>query len=409
LAYPRRHDSVRRYDGAGESTARRGAFVTASRGRAQVAAVVARTPLDAAVDEAGLVTSIRTSGHHRTEGEKEGADRLEETLVAVRLSVDGPVGLRISGTALRVAFSPGLAPRDPERQRFAFCGEELTAGGIDVRFGTRELAGGCELRAGCEAASTSGGGLAALAAARLVSGGSRLSAGGAYLSRDYWVPLGGGAPGFSGGSNGAVGWLRAEYRSRANWEVWAAARVAGRPWRSYHSELPDGSVSLGVGGEFRTKRDWRIAAESKTRSRVGREGTLPATAPTGESRTRVSIRTGGSVPLEVSAWRSASLSNGLEAGSLLAVALRIGGSLGGGTSYAAGLVSASLTGSAPTLVRYEPRLPGEFGLTSLNAPGTRWYIRVQTGLRAGWGLSARASGGPGRGTMQFGLGLDARG
>jgi hypothetical protein len=164
-----------------------------------------------------------------------------------------------------------------------------------------------------------------------------------------------------------------------------------------------------VGGEFRTKRDWRIAAESKTRSRVGREGTLPATAPTGESRTRVSIRTGGSVPLEVSAWRSASLSNGLEAGSLLAVALRIGGSLGGGTSYAAGLVSASLTGSAPTLVRYEPRLPGEFGLTSLNAPGTRWYIRVQTGLRAGWGLSARASGGPGRGTMQFGLGLDARG
>jgi hypothetical protein len=407
--YPRRRDSVRRYDGAGEVAARRGAFVTVSRGRARVMAVLARTAQDAAVDETGHVTSIRTTGYHRTEGEKAGASSLEETLAGVRLSFDVPVGLEFSGSALRVAFSPGLAPGDPERERFALSGEELTAGGVDIRLGPRELAGGCDVRAGGEVVSVSSGGVAALAAARVRCGGSRLSAGGAYLSRDYWVPAGGGAPGFSGGSNGATGWLRAEYRSTADWKIWVGTRVTRRPWRSYHSELPDGAVTMTIGGEVRTMRGWRVAAESRTSSRRLSDGDPPLTAARAARRVRVSVRTGGSVPLDVSAWRVSSLCDGLEDGSLLAVALRIGGSLGSGTSYAAGLTSASLQGSAPSLVQYEPRLPGEFGLTSLNAAGTRWYIRVQTGLREGWGISARLSGGPSRGALQFGLGLDARG
>jgi hypothetical protein len=403
VAYPRRRDSVRRYDGAGEATSRRGAFVIASREGVCVRAVLARTRLDAAIGEDGLATSIRTTGYHRTEGEREGALSLDESLVGVRVSVERIAGLELSASLLRFGFSPELAPGDPVRQRFRFCGEELTAGGFDVR---TSIGGLC---VGCEVATTSAGGIAALAAARLRRRGCRVSAGGAYLSRDYWAPLGGGVPGFSGGSNGAVGWVGAEYRSGADWKVWAASRVTSRPWRSYHSELPNDSVSVTIGGELRTKRNWRVAVESKVRARSDSEGDPTVTREGIVRRIRVSLRTEGSVPVTVSGWRVTSLSDGWEEGSLLAVALRIDGSIAGRSSYTAGLTSMISQGAVASLVQYEPRLPGEFGLTSLNVPGARWYIRVKTGLPAGLGLSVRLSGGPQRGQTQFGLGLDARG
>jgi DNA uptake protein ComE-like DNA-binding protein len=402
-AYPRRRDSIRRYDGAGEAASRRGAFIIASREKICVRAVMARTRLDAAIGEDGLATSIRTTGYHRTEGEREGALSLSESLVGVRVSVERSPGLELSASLLRFGFSPELAPGDPVRQRFRFSGDELTAGGFDVRTSI----GG--FSAGCEVATTSAGGIAALAAGRLRRGGCRVSAGGAYLSRGYWSPLGGGVPGFSGGSNGAVGWVGAEYRSGADWKVWAASSVTKKPWRSYHSRLPNGSAAVTVGGELRTKRNWRIAVESKVRARSDSEGNPPVTAAGMTRRIRVSLRTEGTVPVTVSAWRVASLSDGREEGSALAVALRIDGSIGGRSSYTAGLTSMISQGNVPSFVQYEPRLPGEFGLASLNVPGARWYIRLKTGLPAGLGLSVRLSGGPERGQTQFGLGLDARG
>ncbi|MFH1689699.1 MAG: helix-hairpin-helix domain-containing protein, partial [Candidatus Eisenbacteria bacterium] len=325
-AYPRRRDSVRRYDGAGEGSARRGVFVTASRGKACVRAILARSALDAAVGEDGLATSIRTTGYHRTEGEREGASYLDESLAGARVTFEQPAGLELSASVLRLGYSPGLMPGDPVRQRFGFRGEDLTAGGLDVRTSRGEL------MAGCEVAATSARGVAALAAARLGRGSSRVNAGAGYLSRDYWAPLGGGVPGFSGGSNGAVGWVGAEYRSGADWKIWAATRIARRPWRSYYSELPNGSSSVTVGGEFRSKRDWRIAVESRVRSRTDSEGDPPATADGIVRRTSVSLRTMGSVPVVVSAWRVTSLSDGLEEGSFLAVALRVSGSITGTSS-----------------------------------------------------------------------------
>ena len=123
----------------------------------------------------------------------------------------------------------------------------------------------------------------------------------------------------------------------------------------------------------------------------------------------MTLRTLGTAPVQVSAWRIDTLSDGGEDGSLLAASLRVDGTIGGGSSYVAGLTSVALRGDAPSLVQYEPRLPGEFGLASLNASGTRWYIRIQTGLPGGWGLSLRLSGGPERGQTRFGVGLDARG
>jgi hypothetical protein len=203
--------------------------------------------------------------------------------------------------------------------------------------------------------------------------------------------------------------MGAEYRSGPDWKIWAAMRIARRPWRSYHSELPDGSTSVAIGGELRTKRNWRVAVESKIRTRGDGAGDPPVTTEGTVRRTRVSLRTTGSVPVVASAWRVTSLSDGAEEGSLLAVALRIDGDIAGRSSYTAGLTSMTSQGTVSSFIQYEPRLPGEFGLTSLNVPGTRWYIRVQMGLPAGLGLSVRLSGGPERGQTQFGLGLDARG
>jgi len=402
-AYPRRRDSVRRYDGAGESTARRGLFLTASRGLATVRALLARTAVDAAIGEDGLATSLRSTGYHRTEGEKQGESSLDESLVGVRLSVEAAAGLELSASLMRVGYSPGLAPGDPVRQHFAFSGEEQTAGGCDVRasFG--------DLTAACEAVRTSSGGTAALAAVRLERRSARVRVGAAAMSRDYWSPLGGGTPGFSSGSNGAVGWASAEYLATGGWKVWASARATGRPWRSFHSELPNGSSYVGIGGEIRTKNGWRFTVESRSRSRTDSGGDPTATRGSAARRVRATLRTGGSSPVDLSVWKSASFSEGPEVGSLIAVSLRFGGGIGSRGSYDAGLTSVAVRGDAPSLVCYEPRLPGEFGLVSLNASGTRWYIRIRTGLPSGCGLSVRLSGGPERGRMQFGVGLDAKG
>jgi hypothetical protein len=378
-------------------------FVLSARGRAHIAGFLSRTALDAAVDDRGLATTVRTTGYHRTEGEKKGSSVLDETLVAARVTVTGPGGAEFSASVLRAVFSPALTPRDSVRQRFAFSGEELSAGSVDVRLEAGAVRGACEI------ASTSADGLAALAALRMVAGSARLSAGCAYLSPQFWAPLGSGAPGVSSGSNGASGWVRADYRSGRAWRLWSSARVSHRPWRSYHSELPDGSASLEAGAELRTKRDWTITVRTRSRRRSYSAGEPAATIEEEQLRTSISMRTGGRTPLRLSASRSASRKNEEEIGSMLAFSMGLSEDMWTGASCSFGLTSAFSRGRAAPLISYEPGLPGEFSLTSLNGPGTRWYIRVQMGVRAGWGLSSRLSGGPERGDLEFGIGLDARG
>jgi len=96
-------------------------------------------------------------------------------------------------------------------------------------------------------------------------------------------------------------------------------------------------------------------------------------------------------------------------GSALVVAVRLGTSLGDHTRLDAGIIGVSRKGDAPSVVQYEPRLSGEFGLVSLNASGTRWYARLRSGLRFGVGLTARVAGGPQRGRVEAGIGIEVGG
>ncbi len=400
-AYPRMTDSMRGYDGAGEATSRRGLFLSLGRGHGCAQVVVARTRLDAAVGEDGAVTSIRESGYHRTSGEEDGEGALEESLEGVRLRLGSVRSATVGLSFLRVGFSPGLAPGDPERQHYRFSGESLAMGGADVVF---ERDG---VRLGCEAVRMSSGGTGVLAAVRARRGKAVVSAGLASLSRDHWSPVGGGAPGVSGGTNGTAAWLNLSYRLPGPHRVWVEARVARRPWRSYHLDLPDGSVVTTLGCELSAGTAGRGTVEFKLKRSADEEGTPPESVERAVSRLKLSFRTRGEAPAVVSLVRAGSSIRGVEEGRLLAVAARIEGSALG-CACSAGVTSVTRSGSLPAFVGYEPSLPGEFALRSLNASGVRWYIRVRRNLTPGFDIAARLGGGPGRASTEFAIGIDMR-
>jgi hypothetical protein len=314
---------------------------------------------------------------------------------------------RLSGSSLRFAFDPGLAPGDPVRKRFAFSGDELTLGGFDVHFQSKGL------KAGCELASARGGGGAAVGALVVAAGSWRMKCGTGILSRDYWSPLGGGAPGSSGGSNGASAWLRTEYHpagaSRTTWRGWLAARITGRPWRTYRYVLPDDSTSLAIGCRLRSRAGWSVEVETSAGSRERTDGDPPSTVASLVRRDRISLRLRHPSPSTFVVRRAASFVDDEEQGAVTAASLRMDGDAGDWCTYVIGVTCTAVRGAPPVLVHYEPRLPGEFGLRSLNADGARWYARVRLALPSGLGLSIRAAGGPVRGRADFGVGLDVGG
>lgn len=402
-SYPRRTDGLRAYDGAGESAPRRGVFLELARGRASVTAVAALTRLDASIDDDGLVTSVRTSGYHRTESEETGAGALEERLLGGRIRLAVTEGLRVGGSVLGLSYKPGFAEGDPERQRFGFSGDGLGICGLDL------LAGGPGADAGLEVARTSSGGVAILGAARIARGRARVHAGAARVSRDYTSPLGGGVPGYSGGTNGTSAWAGVAYRARAGWKLSAEMLVRRRPWRSYLLELPDRAVSLRASLTARLGRRGRLVVDARRRYAQDEEGDPASTVRRSLVRTGASLNSGGSSSCGLSVTRVVSLLENVEEGSLLALGVKAARDVGCSTSVDGGITSVVKTGNTPSLVRYEPRLPGEFGLRSLNASGTRWYIRVQVKGPFGSGLTFRLGGGPGKGRTEMGIGIDARG
>jgi hypothetical protein len=402
-ALPRRRDRLRGYDGASELGARRGLVVEVSRGRGAAWLVGARTRLDAAIDDDGRVSSIRSSGTHRTDGERRGANALEESLVGARAAVTPITGLRVGATFLRFRFDPPLAPGDPERQRFRFAGDELDVRAADVRLTAgRWVLGG-------EVALTSSGGRAALASARVRDGAVGVRFGFGWLSRAYWSPLGGGVPGFSSGANGLGGWVGAEYRIAPRLKPWVEILVAGRPWRPYSDELPGGFVTWSGGIEIPAGYLGDVEIELRERAaRVGR-GDPPESVVEASRRVRVTFRAAGEPPLSVYVERAASHARGVEEGSALALGARGEAALSQAVAIVVGVTQVARRGRARPLVQYEPPLPGSFGLVSLSEPGSRWYARLVAGLSARVGLSVRIGGGPGRGRTELGLSIDTRG
>jgi len=402
-AYPRTRDRIRGYDGAGETAPRRGVYVDASRRHVRVIALYARTRLDATIDERGRVSALRSTGFHRTEGELAAAGALTESILGGRAAVLLGEGPEIGCSLLGFGYDPPFALGDFERQRFRFAGDELVVLGADARVDRGTW------RAGAELAGTTDGGRAAIACARVRSKGTKVAFGFGYLSRDYWSPLGAGVPGFGGGSNGAVAWLRVDYRATPTANVWVEGSVAGRPWRSYHLDLPDRSSALGGGAVLTFDRLGRLVAETRLRSRTVETGAPESTGEESVRRTKLELRTRGRPEVRLTVWRTSETLDRRETGTLSAVGVRVTEELGERWTVDAGITAVATTGGVPSIVQYEPRLPGEFGLATLNTPGARWYIRAQAGLFSGVGLTFRLAGGPGRDTFEFAVGFDARG
>jgi DNA uptake protein ComE-like DNA-binding protein len=401
--YPRTREGLRAYDGAGEGSARRGVFATVSRGPARFQSFVAQSRLDATLTDSGRVSTVRSSGMHRTSSEVNGADALSEFLVGLRGTVSWTSGLDVSASALQARYSPGLELGDDERKRFGFRGSEIRLIGADALFRTGDIAAGCELVAASSA------GVAAVAGMRLKRGDVRARAGGGYLSKDFWSPLGGGVPGFSGGSNGAVAWLGIEYRPDDRLRVETEVRVTGRPWRSYLLELPDRSTSVRLGGSIGLGSLGRLEAEFVNRVGTAEIGESNTTADRTTRRMKLSLRARGPAPVALTVARATKALGEIEEGALLAIGASIGGTAGPDLTYSAGLTSTTARGSPPATVQYQPGLPGEFSLRSLNTSGTRWYIQVRSRLGRLAGITIRIAGGPNIGGTTFGVAIDAGG
>jgi hypothetical protein len=398
-------DASRGYDGAGETVGRRGFVVEVARGSARGTVLWSRTRLDAALDESGRATSVRSTGLHRTAGERAGAGALTETATAARVVV--PLGpLEFGASAERLEFDPALAPDDPERRRYAFRGDELDLGGADVRWRRPRL------RAGAEAAWTSSGGRAFVAAVSGAVGSARVRAGFGRASREFWSPSGNGIPGVSGGGNGIAGWLGIDYRLGRSWRASADVLVRSRPWRSYFEALPEASDrarfsleadAAGIG--LVTIDLSESAGDTGEEDEDGRESTVESSTTT----VRLEVTTRGAAPLTLWTAKASARLDGIETGDLVAAGVRGDFTLLGGGAVSAGLATAVARKEGATIAQGEAALPGQMGLRLLSRSGTTWYIRLRAGRVLGVDCAVRAAGGPEPGTLTLGVSFEAKG
>jgi hypothetical protein len=160
-------------------------------------------------------------------------------------------------------------------------------------------------------------------------------------------------------------------------------------------------VELGTAGE--------LVVEGRSREFVVESGEPERVVPRVSSRWDVRLRTNGAPRYSLRALRALIVEENQETGSLVAFVVGTELDVTALVALDCGVAAAVATGDAPAVSVYEPRLPGEFGLGTLNASGTRWYIRGQAGLPGGACLSLRVAGGPGRERLELGIGLDIRG
>jgi hypothetical protein len=417
---PLARDRIKGYDGTSETTARRGIVATGRIGmRTSLGFVAARTCLDATIDDNGRVTSVRASGYHRTENERAGKEALTETIAGGRVtaSVFGDQGGRVDSwgqslnqpslvlgaSLLRFSFDPPLAHGDPLRQRYRLSGAEVKLASLDA-----VLMSG-DWRTGAEFARSTEGGSAFLASVRARSGGVQSSLGCGYQSESFRSPIGSALPGTSGGSNALAGWLRLSYTARGAWRIWGVARVTNHPWRTYHNALPEPSGLVELGTELNAHGLGRITFGGRLRARSVEDGE-PETTGREEVQTQWAVfRASGARGLRLAVRRSVADLNGVRLGTAVSLSARSTMQLTEGVAVDFGAVTVASEGKSCGIPHYEPGLTGEMGLRTLNAPGTRWYIRARTIIFHSISVAARLAGGPSPGRLEFGIGLDVQG
>ncbi|MCD4690095.1 hypothetical protein K8S17_01395, partial [bacterium] len=197
---PASGDRVRGYDGAAENTARRGVSVSANTQNYRAQLFATRSRFDVGLDDEGGVTTLRTSGIHVTDGEREGKDALGESAVGLRVARRFEIAQQgspadsawwLGVTFVCAEYDRPFVRGDTERRRFRFTGTRFGALACDAS----GRVGLC--RWGAEVAFCSSGERAALATFEFRSGGSRVLVGADAVSKGFWSPLGTSPPGAS--------------------------------------------------------------------------------------------------------------------------------------------------------------------------------------------------------------------
>jgi len=402
-SYPLPSDRGSGYDGASESGVRRGVLVRIERGRARASLLAARTRLDATLDRGGLVTSIRSSGYHRTEGERAAVGALTERALGARIAFAIRSGIELAATGLRVAYDPAFAPRDPLRDRFGFCGSGIDLFGADFRMSLGAW------RCAAEVASGSNGGGACIVAGAARLGAARVRIGWAHADPEYEAPLGGALPGVSGGSNGNSVWIQGAVDLGRRLDVRASARARTQPWRGYAAELPEPSFRGAIGLDLDIARAGRVSVDLTEVRSLEEDGEPVATTSRTDRSSAATFAIAGDPRVTLFAKTRTAASAGAEIGRVAVAGARVEVAIGEAFELSAGAAGVTKRGSVRPVVVPEPRLSGEFGLRSLNVSGTRWYIRVRGGLPAGIGAALRLGGGAGTSGVELGLGFDFAG
>ncbi|MBD3368677.1 MAG: hypothetical protein GF405_10990 [Candidatus Eisenbacteria bacterium] len=390
--YPIARDRVWGYDGASEWSSRRGLAALLRRGVVECRLLVCRTALDATVVD-GLVTARRTTGLHTTESEVQARGAQTEELVAARVVVANDAW-RLGGSLLSGRFDPGFAQGHSERQRFAFSGNQQVVGAVDVRYADGRW------RVGGELARTQGGATSWIAAVRTRYKALRVGCGGAFASRAFWSPTGGGVPGAGEGSNSIAGWLSVDLRATERWSIGCEGEYRTRPWRSYHEPLPGRRRTLKGRCSWRGERSFLI--ELEVRERVTCEqGDPSGTTRRRHRRWRLRARSVAGLPVRATTmlWEEEQSAGAFGNGVGFDVAWR--GAVGDWCADVGVAVLSDSGGAAP--IRWTPGLPGEWGLSSW-ARGVSWWCRVTRSLSS-WGeLGVRVSAAAE--DVSFGMGVE---
>jgi hypothetical protein len=134
--------SVRGVASSGMNSALSGGALEWRTGFFRAMACVSKARVDASLDSNGGITSVHTTGLHRTASETEDRNAVEESVGGVHLQA-GPAGLRIGASGLWTRYGGTVRAADPDRRPFGFTGRANWVAGTDwdVSFGPLNVTG----------------------------------------------------------------------------------------------------------------------------------------------------------------------------------------------------------------------------------------------------------------------------
>jgi hypothetical protein len=350
-------------------------------GAGQSAAVFGSTVrLDATVSDSGAVTSIRTTGLHRTESEIRGRGACREDALAGRWT--GRFG-RVSagGTLCWTRYGRALNFADPERRPFGFSGRGNWTGGADwdASFHGLRFCG--------EWAVCRGGGMGRIASLSVRRGGAEWCLSGRKTGADFHGPA---ESGSGNGSNETAWYAAFRGRLAQKWTAEGYAQLIRHPDKTWFDPLPSSESECGI----QASRDFGSGTVLRIRLRFRDRGDAEAEGG-GSPGTSRSLR----LELEAAPERALRIR-------CRADAVACGASAGRGYALFEEMRWEPRRGPAVTgrwtlydtdswdsrVVAYESDWPGSFSMVPLYKKGRRWLVHVRWPAFSGMTVSVKAAG-----------------